>query len=29
VQYNFVSDRTASVDRNYNEFWVETYIRFW
>jgi hypothetical protein len=28
VQYNFVSDRTASVDRNYNEFWVETYIRF-
>jgi hypothetical protein len=28
VQYNFVNDRNSVADRNYNEFWVEAYIRF-
>lgn len=28
LQYNFVEDRSSSIDRHYNEIWAEAYVRF-
>ena len=28
LQYNYVNDKSSSVDCHYNEVWVETYVRF-
>ena len=28
LQYNYVNDKSSSVDSHYNEVWVETYVRF-